>query len=451
MSGLLARLPGDGGTYRVVTGQWLPWLRPDPDRPIESVVSAAELAAARTELGPAPVEWALQTADAIAEDVLRKVPEHGGSPAAVTTLRRVAQSTVLTGLRLMASDLKEPVSTLSEDALEGCREFARRGIPLELILRGVRLGHAQLVHGMALAVEAHVEADQRMAEMRPIEELLFTYVDAHSSVMAEEYIAERDRWRGSDEAARRAVIDELLAGRPVDQEAAARRLRYDLSRTHVAAVLWGDDTATAAPAAERLYHAASSMARALEASRTLIIPAHGNSVWAWFAVTGESAEHPVRHLRSSLPEPTGVRAALGPAAPGPRGMRRSHLGALQAQRMAIHSTDSWLCDYQDIRLAALVTADSENARWFVQEVLGPLASEGARLRELRETLRIYLAEERSLRTAAERLHIARNTVTYRVKRAEELLPAPTAAGGSLELRVALEITAAWENGTSARG
>ncbi|MFI9612120.1 PucR family transcriptional regulator [Streptomyces sp. NPDC052023] len=432
-----------------MTGQWLQWLRPDPDRTTEPVVSVAELAAARTELGAAPVEWALQSADAIAEEVLRKVPEHGGGPAAATTLRRVIQAAVLTGLRLMVSDFNRPMPALTEEALEGCREFARRGIPLELVLRGVRLGHAQLTHGLAVGVEEHVPADQRLAELRRIEEMLFTYVDAHSSVMAEEYIAERDRWRGSDEAARRAVIDDVLAGRPVDQEAAARRLRYDLSRTHVAAVLWGDDTATSAPAAERLHHAASTMAHTLEAARTLIIPAHDNSVWAWFAVSGENAEEHIRHLHSSLPEPAGVRAALGPPAPGPHGMRRSHLGALQAQRMALHGTGSWLCDYRDIRLAALVTADSEHARWFVQEVLGPLASEGARLRELRETLRVYLAEERSLRTAAERLHIARNTVTYRVKRAEELLPETTTAGSSLELRVALEITAASPNGTPA--
>ncbi|WP_055495377.1 helix-turn-helix domain-containing protein [Streptomyces sp. TP-A0356] len=56
-----------------------------------------------------------------------------------------------------------------------------------------------------------------------------------------------------------------------------------------------------------------------------------------------------------------------------------------------------------------------------------------------ETLRVYLAEEHGLRMAADRLHVARNTVTYRVKRAEELLPATTITGSSLELRLALEI------------
>ncbi|MEU8910349.1 hypothetical protein OHB25_05600 [Streptomyces mirabilis] len=49
----------------------------------------------------------------------------------------------------------------------------------------MRLGHAQLAHGLAAGVEEHVPADQRLAELRRSDDLMFTYVDAHSSVMAE--------------------------------------------------------------------------------------------------------------------------------------------------------------------------------------------------------------------------------------------------------------------------
>jgi flavoprotein hydroxylase len=132
--------------------------------------------------------------------------------------------------------------------------------------------------------------------------------------------------------------------------------------------------------------------------------------------------------------------AIGPPAPGVPGMRRSHLSALQAERIAhLGRSGEWLWDHREVHLAALATADPEHAHWFVQDVLGPLASDGDRVRELRESLRTYLAAERSLRTAAELLHVARNTVTYRVRRAEELLPAATTAGNPLELRLALEL------------
>lgn len=98
-----------------------------------------------------------------------------------------------------------------------------------------------------------------------------------------------------------------------------------------------------------------------------------------------------------------------------------------------------LFSYADAHASlAPATADPEHARWFVRETLGPLAAGGTRMRELRETLRVYLATERSLRRAADGLHVARNTVTYRVKRAEELLPGST-RGDLLGLHMALEI------------
>jgi DNA-binding PucR family transcriptional regulator len=41
--------------------------------------------------------------------------------------------------------------------------------------------------------------------------------------------------------------------------------------------------------------------------------------------------------------------------------------------------------------------------------------------DLRATLLAYLEEQNSPHAAAQRLHVSRNTVSYRVKRAEELL------------------------------
>ncbi|WP_269857617.1 PucR family transcriptional regulator [Streptomyces sp. RPT161] len=422
-----------------MTREWLLALRPAPDRAVDPVMPRAAEAAAAETLGAEPVRWAVQTAAAMAAEILDEVPEHGGGQAPMTTLRRSTESAVLAALQLLLAEHPRPDAVSTEETLEGCREFARRGVPLDRVLRGVRLGHARLARDLAAAIEEHVPFDQRLAELREVDELLFAYADAHASQMAEEYIAERDRWRGSDEAARRAIIDDLLAGRPVDVQAAIRRLRYDISRTHVAAVLRCDHSEVGLPAPERLQRTATSMARAVRAPGMLLIPATDTSAWVWLALSSEETADQAEHLRGTLDPPAGVRAALGPAAHGPQGMRRSHLAALQAERIALQGRSDWLCDYQDVRLVALATAEPEHARWFVQDVLGPLASEGARMQELRETLRVYLSEEHGLRTTAERLHVARNTVTYRVKRAQELLPTPINADNLLELRLALEI------------
>ncbi|MET9433058.1 helix-turn-helix domain-containing protein [Streptomyces sp. NPDC006551] len=421
-----------------MTRQWLMRLQPDQHRTVDPAMPSTAIASAVELLGSGPARWAVQTAEAIAGEILEQVPEHGGGQGPVTTLRRSTESAVLAALRLLVSESPRGIAALTGETLEGCREFARRGIPLDQVLRGVRLGHARLAHDLAAAIEEHVPADRRLAEVRRVNDLLFTYADSHASMMAEEYIAERDRWRGSDEAARRAIVDDVLAGRPVDAVTALRSLHYDISRTHLAAVLWCDDTDSRTPVAERLHRTAMAMTRSLAAAGMLLIPADSMSAWVWFAVTDEDSPGRAGHPRDRLDRSHDVRAALGPPGTGPQGMRRSHLGALRAERVARHS-GQWLCDYQEVRLVALATADPEHAQWFVQDVLGTLASGGDRVRELRETLRVYLAEERSLRTAADRLHVARNTITYRVKRAEELLPAATTAGNSLELRLALEI------------
>ncbi|MET9827966.1 helix-turn-helix domain-containing protein [Streptomyces sp. NPDC006385] len=422
-----------------MTHQWLLELQPDPDLAVEPALPSATVAGTAETLGTGPVQWAAQIAEAAGREILEQVPEHGGGQGPVTTLRRSIESAVLAAVRLLVSEPPPRVSALTDETREGCREFARRGIPLDQVLRGVRLGHGRLAHALAAAVDEHVAPDRRLAELRRVNDLLFVYADSHASLMAEEYIAERDRWRGSDEAARRALVDDVIAGRPVDAQAATRRLHYDISRTHLAAVLWCDDTGGNPPTAERLHRTAMAMTRTMAAAGMLLVPADNTSVWAWFTLADEDTAGRTERLRDSLDRQRDVRAALGPPASGPQGMRRSHLAALAAQRLA-HRSQRWLCDYQEVRLVALATAEPEHAHWFVQDVLGPLASGGDRVRELRETLRVYLAEERSLRTAAERLHVARNTVTYRVKRAEELLPAATTTtGNSLELRLALEI------------
>lgn len=143
-------------------------------------------------------------------------------------------------------------------------------------------------------------------------------------------------------------------------------------------------------------------------------------------------------FRGAASERHPLLAALGPVGYGVEGFRRSHRGARESQRVPDFGHTGRLCDYADVSTAALLTADVEHARWFAARVLGGLGADDPRVRELRETLRVYLAEGRSPQGAAERLFVARNTVTYRVRRAVELLGRPLEQD-ALELRMALEI------------
>jgi DNA-binding PucR family transcriptional regulator len=90
--------------------------------------------------------------------------------------------------------------------------------------------------------------------------------------------------------------------------------------------------------------------------------------------------------------------------------------------------------YDDVELVSLVSADLDRLARFVQRTLGPLTADDATSARLRETLLAWLAEGGNARRAAERLHAHKNTVLYRLQRAQLLLGRPLDEDrGALEL------------------
>ncbi|MFI0353205.1 PucR family transcriptional regulator [Actinomadura sp. 9N407] len=411
---------------------WLLRLRGEKSPNLRPACAAPTVAGAVEWVGSGPVDWAVQVARAMTAEIIERVPEHGGGPAPFETLRRSVEATVLVALCGLHADRRPDPDLVAPEAVEGNHELARRGVPLDRVLRGVRIGHARLHRELMAAIESEPEPI-RAAETNRVTELLFDYADMQASRLAEDYIAERDRWRSGTETARRRIVEDILAGRRVDQETATRVLGYDLAHHHLAFVVWAPSPDTPA---EDLHRYAAEFARTAGADRLLTVPSGPSRLWAWAGwATGPPADV-IAGRRARFEPPPELRVAVGPSAAGLAGFRRSHLGAGEAERIRRRSGGERLCDYADIRVASLVTADAEHGHWFVQEVLGALGAPDDRTRELRETLRVYLAEGRSPQRAAERLHVNRNTVTYRIKRAQELLGRPVGAG--LEIWLALE-------------
>lgn len=87
-------------------------------------------------------------------------------------------------------------------------------------------------------------------------------------------------------------------------------------------------------------------------------------------------------------------------------------------------------------LAGLAGGDLDEARVWVHEVLGPLASPGAGDERLRETLRVFLRAGSSFKASAGELHLHFNSVKYRVARAVERRGRPI-ADDRLDVEVAL--------------
>jgi PucR C-terminal helix-turn-helix domain len=73
---------------------------------------------------------------------------------------------------------------------------------------------------------------------------------------------------------------------------------------------------------------------------------------------------------------------------------------------------------------------------WVTETLGALADDDEHNARLRDTLRVFLQENGSYKTTAERLMLHKNTVQYRVRKAEESLRRPIGLD-RLQLELAL--------------
>jgi DNA-binding PucR family transcriptional regulator len=122
------------------------------------------------------------------------------------------------------------------------------------------------------------------------------------------------------------------------------------------------------------------------------------------------------------------------------GFRRTHQQALGAHAVALAAGPSGrpLTSFAEVAPLALMSGSIEFIRAWVIETLGPLADDDDQHSVLRNTLRVFLHEGGSFKATAERLTLHKNTVQYRVRKAEESLGRPV---GEDRLNVALALLA----------
>jgi len=138
---------------------------------------------------------------------------------------------------------------------------------------------------------------------------------------------------------------------------------------------------------------------------------------------------------------SGIRLALGSAGSGVSGFRRTHQQALGAQAVALAAGGSGqpMTSFADVAPLALMSVSTELIRAWVIETLGSLADDDDHHGVLRDTLRVFLRENGSFVAAAERLTLHKNTVRYRIGKAEESLGRPV---GEDRLQIELALLAA---------
>ncbi|MGW1295419.1 PucR family transcriptional regulator [Streptomyces sp. NPDC002533] len=407
---------------------WVLRLAPGPadSPPPPPASSARSIAEATDRLGPGPVAWAVAVGHELARVITREVPELGGGPAPFETLRMGTEAATLHTLLLLVDPGPDPGAgrRIPEESLLGDREFARRRLGLDNVLRGIRVAHAVLARALTDACQELAAPAERADEFRRLFDLLLTFMDAFSSRMTAEYSAEHDRWVTSGAAAREETVRTILDGRPVREEAAAELLAYRLEGRHLAVVAWCESPT--ADTTGDLQRAAADLLHLRGCAATLVVPVGRTTVWAWGDVHAAPTDVPPTDsgpAGAAFPYPEGIRFAFGSVRQGAAGFRRSHEDAQHVVRVVQLNPlgTGPAVDYAEVELAALLSADLPALRRFVHDELGALAADTRQADQLRRTLRLYLRNERGLTVTATQLHVARNTVTYRVKRAQELL------------------------------
>lgn len=367
-------------------------------------------------IGVGPAAWVVELSDSLAPLALD--PEIGPArrDEALAEVRPTTQAVVMQALVALDQGLPVPTSVPPETAVQIARAVRRR-VPVATILKYQRTSHAYLSDVLVEACRQLVPPEEQTQQLSQLSRLLVDHVSGFSLACTAAFIVEEQSWLASIDGSRGELVRSLLAGEPPAGDP-SKTLRYDLSnRTHVGLVLRRearDDDASH----EALARVAAALLTRIGATGQLVIPADEHEVWAWGSfVNPRDAD--VRSIGSS-PD---TLVAVGRPASGLEGFRSTHENAGTAARVALlanapHSRDRTVF-FDDVRLTALLMADPVAAARFVQDELGALR--GPREAVLRETVRVYLECNCSPASAATRLNVVKNTVVYRIRRAEELL------------------------------
>lgn len=333
------------------------------------------------------------------------------------------EENVVTALHLLQHGLDAQTIDPPAAALQYARRLAQRSVPLSALLRSYRLGHARFLEALlqALSGAKGIEPALSGAAGVRLSQLTTRYIDRVVELIVVAYETEREAWLNNRSAVRAARVAAVLADPALDVPSTERSLGYRLGATHVAIHLWA---AQAAPGDDVLLHLerlAHVLASACGAGRPLVVPGDEASAVMWMPVDAAPVDGHV--LRAALSgSPPAVRIAVGEPAAGVAGFRSTHRQASQAKAVAVAAGPDArrVTLFRDAGVVAMLCSDLAGTRAWVCDVLGGLARDDDGTRVLRETLHAFLRAGGSCSRAAAVLSLHRNSVQYRVQKAERL-------------------------------
>jgi hypothetical protein len=397
---------------------------PDPDQLLATIAGALQ-----ARVG--------ELAGALTDRILAEEGDLSTDKAIAEALSDSVLANVTTVLRVFTSRADPGPLTAPDAAIRYARLLAQRGVPISSLLRAYRLGQAgfhqvviEQISGFDLGARTVAAAAERLSAVA------FDYVDRISEDVVAVYQQERDGWVRSRAAARSSRVMALLQSSSPDAGDAERTLGYRLGQSHVGVVAW---IATSVPPGERLPRLERSVAKlAADAgclSPPLQVAADDATLWAWLPRTS-----PGPFRIAAPPTDSSVFLAIGEPGSGLEGFRVTHRQARQAQVVALAAdlaTRRRVTSWADVGPIALMCTDRDALAGWVQYILGELAAADDGMTRLRETLLTFLATGGSYTSSSKLLHLHKNTVQCRVRKAQDSLAHPLETH-RLQIEVALQ-------------
>ena len=369
-------------------------------------------------------------AAAVSEDVyeviLREIPELYDDKAVLDLLTSSVHSNVGTCLQIMQHQIDLSAVQAPAAAVEYARRRAQRGTSLTALLRAYRIGHACFSDWLFKELARQADDGQMIsAATLGMSRIVAGYVDQTSEEIVAAYTRERESWLRNRSAARAARIRDLLSGQRINVSATEATLGYRLRQYHVGLVCWAGDAAGTADEISRLEHAISHVAaQAACSGDPVFLPRDESSAWAWLPLGIRDTFDAATASTSGVDGD--IHFAFGDAARGTAGFRLTHQQAIAAQAVALAagSPAPRVVAFGEVAPVAMMLRSSDLLRAWVLATLAGLAADDEHHARLRDTLLVFLQTGGSYKTTAERLVLHKNTVQYRIRRAEESLGRP---------------------------
>jgi PucR C-terminal helix-turn-helix domain/GGDEF-like domain len=342
--------------------------------------------------------------DEISQETFSRVRAIGGGdrvsdPIYVEGLRMAVEAAIDHTIEASVRHAHTPLE-VPEKVLVQARLAARKGVPLETVLRRYIAGHT-IVSDFLLAEAGRLRLTQ--TEIQHVLRSSAAETDRTIAAISSAYASHSDRFEGGSEDRRRAEwVRRLLDGELVDQE----EFGYAFDNFHIALVGRMSDEGDAI----------ASLGKQVDA---IPLVSHGQDglLWAWLARRARLDTDRIAGALTEIIGP-GAEIGLGECAQGRSGWRLSHEQARAALSVADRTT-SRVVRYAEVAMLASAVNDELLATSLRALYLDPLEDIRGDAETLRKTLRAYFAAGRSASSAASALGVTRNTVTNRIRLTEE--------------------------------